>query len=260
MIPQAHIMQWRDVAPWISDLQVEQDLILSRAIVSIFSDVDLAAQLAMRGGTVLNKIHFSGGSRYSEDIDLVQVNADDIGPAITLLRDALRWLGTAKYTSTSQSAKLTYKVDSETNAIPLRLKIEINTREHLNILGSQASQFQVENPWFSGGCDVNTYQLDELLGTKLRALYQRKKGRDLFDLWFAFKNNSCNPKRVVKCFKKYIEHSKTSISKTEFQSNLTEKENDKNFLKDIEPLLREGVNYDPTEAFQIVRSKFIEFL
>ena len=36
--------------------------------------------------------------------------------------------------------------------------------------------------WFTGAAKVLTYDLDELLGTKLRALYQRKKGRDLFDL------------------------------------------------------------------------------
>ncbi len=260
MIPQAHIMQWRNVAPWSSDLQVEQDLILSRAIVSIFSDVDLASQLAMRGGTVLNKIHFSGGSRYSEDIDLVQTNSDNIGPTITKLRKALSWLGKANFSSTVQSAKLVYRVKSEIDEIPLRLKIEINTKEHFNVLGPHSRQFAVENPWFRGTCNVNTYQLDELLGTKLRALFQRKKGRDLFDLWFAVRNNSCNPERVVNCFKTYIERSQTSISKTQFQSNLTEKETDKIFLNDIAPLLREGVEYDPKDGFVIVRSNFIDLL
>ncbi|MBM4319451.1 MAG: nucleotidyl transferase AbiEii/AbiGii toxin family protein, partial [Deltaproteobacteria bacterium] len=46
--------------------------------------------------------------------------------------------------------------------------------------GSIWLPFRVENPWFSGAADVATYALDELLSTKLRALYQRKKGRDLF--------------------------------------------------------------------------------
>ena len=39
----------------------------------------------------------------------------------------------------------------------------------------------MENSWFSGRCELTTYALEELLGTKLRALYQRAKGRDLFD-------------------------------------------------------------------------------
>jgi predicted nucleotidyltransferase component of viral defense system len=41
---------------------------------------------------------------------------------------------------------------------------------------------RVDNPWFTRGADVVTFALEELLGTKLRALYQRKRGRDLFDL------------------------------------------------------------------------------
>ncbi|MGH2469017.1 MAG: nucleotidyl transferase AbiEii/AbiGii toxin family protein [Chloroflexota bacterium] len=40
----------------------------------------------------------------------------------------------------------------------------------------------MKSPWFTGSADVPTFALEELLGTKLRALYQRRKGRDLFDL------------------------------------------------------------------------------
>jgi len=260
VIPQAYIMQWRSVAPWISDLQVEQDLILSRAIVSIFTDNTLAEQLAMRGGTVLNKVHFAGGSRYSEDIDLVQTAAIDIGPTIANLRNALSWLGPARYESTTQSAKLTFRTASEIDATPIRLKIEINTREHFNVLGPQSSPFEVVNPWFSGNCTVNTYQLDELLGTKLRALFQRRKGRDLFDLWFAIQEGSCNPARVVTCFNEYVKRSRVSISRSEFDLNLAAKETDRNFLNDIRPLLRDGIDYNPEEGFRIVRSTLIDLL
>ncbi len=65
------------------------------------------------------------------------------------------------------------------------LKIEINTREHFSVLGFDHQHLEVHNPWWAGQTDVTTFAMDELLGTKLRALYQRKKGRDLFDLWLA---------------------------------------------------------------------------
>ena len=42
----------------------------------------------------------------------------------------------------------------------------------------------VDSEWFSGSGTIITYRLEELMATKLRALYQRRKGRDLFDLWF----------------------------------------------------------------------------
>jgi hypothetical protein len=38
VIPKAHIVAWRQVAPWVSDAQVEQDLIMSRALVAIFEN------------------------------------------------------------------------------------------------------------------------------------------------------------------------------------------------------------------------------
>lgn len=38
MIPQDYITAWNGVVPWASQRQVEQDLIISRAIVAIFSD------------------------------------------------------------------------------------------------------------------------------------------------------------------------------------------------------------------------------
>lgn len=40
----------------------------------------------------------------------------------------------------------------------------------------------MRSPWFHGEALLLTYCAEELLGTKMRALYQRKKGRDLFDL------------------------------------------------------------------------------
>jgi len=49
-------------------------------------------------------------------------------------------------------------------------------------------------------CDISTYELDGLLGTKPRALYQRKKGRDLFDLAVALAQDVVDPDRVVEAF------------------------------------------------------------
>ncbi len=76
-----------------------------------------------------------------------------------------------------------YRFESETLPItPLRLKVEINTREHVAVLGLHHKRHIVAGPWYAGEADVLTFAPEELLGTKLRALYQRAKGRDLFDL------------------------------------------------------------------------------
>ena len=59
--------------PWSEPYQVEQDLLLCLAMRAIFEDRFLSPQVAMRGGTVLHKVHLAPAARYSEDIDLVAV-------------------------------------------------------------------------------------------------------------------------------------------------------------------------------------------
>src|SRR5262245_30058626 len=184
MIPRAHITAWRAEAPWATDAQVEQDLVISRALVEIFSDALLADALAFRGGTALHKLFFRPPARYSEDIDLVQVRAEKIGPVVEALHARLDpWLGKPTWKQSEGRFTLVYRFDSEGLPVTrMRLKVEINTREHFAVHGHIRHALRVENPWFSGESEIVTFELEELLGTKLRALYQRKKGRDLFDL------------------------------------------------------------------------------
>ncbi len=88
--------------------------------------------------------------------------------------------------------------------VHIRLKIEINCCEHFNELGLVKVPFEVNNSWFSGSCEITTYKLDELLGTKLRALYQRRKGRDLFDLYAALTKADVNTDEIMRCYHRYI--------------------------------------------------------
>lgn len=83
MIPKDFITEWRDRAPWISDHQVEQDLVISRALVELYARPTIANALAFRGGAALYKLHFRPAARYSEDIDLVQTEPGGIGPRST---------------------------------------------------------------------------------------------------------------------------------------------------------------------------------
>ncbi|MCL2329251.1 MAG: nucleotidyl transferase AbiEii/AbiGii toxin family protein [Bacteroidetes bacterium] len=106
---------------------------------------------------------------------------------------------------------------------------------------------------------MTTYQLDELVGTKLRALYQRKKGRDLFDLQKALENPNLNPDNVVKCYHKYIEFSDgESPSQAIYLANMDEKMNEDIFLNDTQALLRPSLHFNPQEAYKIVKRELIE--
>ena len=95
MINRTAIQQWSKTAPWIDNAQIEQDLIICRALVAIFSDEFLASQLAFRGGTALHKLYLSPQPRYSEDIDLVQIHPGPIKPIMYRLGEVLDFFPTA---------------------------------------------------------------------------------------------------------------------------------------------------------------------
>lgn len=105
-----------------------------------------------------------------------------------------------------------------------------------------------------------TYSLDELLGTKLRALYQRKKGRDLFDLATALDSASVNPDRIVAAFTEYLKREGHNVTRALFERNMENKLQDPGFEDDIVPLLAPGRHWDMEESAAKVSARLIELL
>lgn len=261
MIPQAYITEWGQHVPWQSLEQVEQDLVICRALVEIFSDQWLAGSLAFRGGTALHKLYLQPQPRYSEDIDLVQVRAEPIKETVQRLQAALDFLGKSTVKPRRDGTQLIFRFDSEfPPSIRLRLKVEANTREHFSILGLEETPFEVKSSWFEGKCNLNTYRLEEMLGTKLRALYQRRKGRDLFDLFISL--TQIPEMDIDALLHSYREYMKFSVGKPptqrEYILNMEAKMQDSEFLGDTTALLRPDVAYDHFAAYELVRTILIE--
>ena len=147
-----------------------------------------------------------------------------------------------------------YRLDTEIQpVVNMRLKIEINTREHLNILGVQEIPYKVNNGWFSGECNVTGFAIEELLGSKLKALYGRKKGRDLFDLYWAFIHRNIDYDKLLYCNKKHYENAEQKQpTNKQFLLNMEEKLSDVEFSNDIFSVLKPGIKYDDKEAWEKV--------
>lgn len=159
MIPEAAVTYWRNVVPWPQDAQVEQDLILSRALIEIFQEPALSQALLLRGGTALHKLFISPPPRYSEDIDLVQTAAGPIGPVLDAIRARLDpLLGKPRRENNPDNVTLRYRMESEIPPVtPLRLKVEINTREHFPVFGKVGRSYSIRSPWFEGWAEIQTY-------------------------------------------------------------------------------------------------------
>lgn len=155
-----------------------------------------------------------------------------------------------------------FRMESEIPPVmPIRLKLEINCFEHFTEMGLVEVPFSVGNKWFSGSCKITTYQFAELLGTKLRALYQRKKGRDLFDLYVALKQTDVNPDDVIRCYHKYMRFTvQQPPTYKQFILNMEEKIQDPDFLGDSQLLLRPEISFNPQEAYLVVKERLIDRL
>jgi len=143
--------------------------------------------------------------------------------------------------------------------VPLRLKIEINCREHFAELGWEKKDFSVQSNWFEGSCSLTTYRLEELLGTKIRALYQRRKGRDLYDLYQAFTKSKLDVDAMLNCYRRYMEFSVGNVpSQKEFVHNMELKLQDQYFIGDITALIRPDEVYDHQKAYELVKTRLFE--
>jgi predicted nucleotidyltransferase component of viral defense system len=264
MIPAMHIAHWRAKAPWGSDAQIEQDLVLTRAVIQFYSDPYLTDAFAFRGGTAMQKLFLDPPTRYSEDIDLVQIRQGPIGAAIDHIRKLFDpWLGEPKRELKENRVTMIYRFQSEIAPVrKMRLKIEINMEEHFTVLPPGRRHIRCDNEWFSGHADALTYEIEELLGTKMRALFQRKKGRDLYDLAMALKHiKKLDCAKTIHCFQKYMEHANTHVTRAQFEANLAGKLKDPAFKNDIQPLLSpDAPTFDIDTEATLVKSELLSLL
>ena len=259
MIPQSYITAWRKQAPWQENYQVEQDLIIQRTLIALFNDDFIRKRLAFRGGTALHKLFLAPAARYSEDIDLVQIKAEPFGAIIDKIREQLSFLKKPRIKQKEHNNTIIYSLQSE-DEVPIKLKIEVNTREHFSVYGLQDIPVKMDSEWHTGEAIITTYGLDELLATKLRALYQRKKGRDLFDLWYALNNAEVNIDKVIEAFRHYMNEEGNGVSQKEFIANMEMKIEDVDFVGDMHGLLRSGIAYNINEAYEFVKKEILEKL
>ncbi|MBN1684340.1 MAG: nucleotidyl transferase AbiEii/AbiGii toxin family protein [Gammaproteobacteria bacterium] len=257
MISKSHIDHWRQYAPWSSSSMVEQDLIISKALVNMYQHQKIQNSLLFRGGTALNKLYIQPSARYSEDIDFVQIIAEPIGETIDAIRSMLdAWLGTPKRKMTARSAKLIYKYRTIDNVIA-KLKVEINTTEHFYVLKPINYSFKVDSRWFNDEAIIRTYHIDELMATKIRALYQRSKGRDLFDIWHAVTHDLFELENSLNILGKYNNYNQENITRAMFEQNFFEKQQDINFRNDTTGLLPVDYNWNYDIACELVWNKVV---
>jgi predicted nucleotidyltransferase component of viral defense system len=276
-ITRQDILAHQAIVPWSAQHQVEQDLLLCRAMVALFDDAFLSAQIAMRGGTLLHKVHLAPPARYSEDIDLVVVGtrpeehirravrrvlADVLGTPKASVWDTIK-LALRNTVKPSRVLRMTYSLPSiiEPGRM-LDIVVEANVTER------KPHRSVVEIPFGfpfrdkSVQTQIKGYDIHEMLGTKMRAMFQRKRGRDLFDLYWALTKSTSpvDPSAIIKSFQHYMKQEGTKAGRAEFVGILEAHLKDGGFCSDMEPLLRHGISYDPQSAGSYIKANLLSLL
>lgn len=191
---------------------------------------------------------------------MVQKKAGPIKDIIEQLRSCMSFLGEPTVKQKANNNTLVYRFNSENvTPVPLRLKIEINCREHFSVLGYTTKDFSVNTSWFKGSCNISTYHLEEMIGTKVRALYQRRKGRDLYDLYKALTMSNLNIEQVITCYHEYMKFVVDNPpTQKQYLQNMELKMKDREFLADTVSLLRVDEKYDSEKAYELIKTNLLE--
>jgi len=263
------------IVPWTDELQVEQDLLLSLSMVAIFEDKFLKEHIAMRGGTALHKIHLAPPARYSEDVDLVAITERDETHIAAGLKRVLRPILGERVRSIpkdialkvrnvfrpSRILRMEYEVPSVmAPARGMKIKIETNVSERTPFLAPVQMAYAVPFQGVEKMAEVISYDLNEMLGTKMRALFQRDAGRDLFDLYRAKDGPGFDADKAIEAFNHYMAGERKFVRRADFLEAFRRHCANPAFRSDMETLLREDLGYNFDAAAKWVEEELLSRL
>jgi predicted nucleotidyltransferase component of viral defense system len=259
----SHVLRiWAD-DHHIPDLALaELDYRLTQTLDAIYGDPFLRERLYLKGGTALNKLFLPAANRLSVDLDF---NA--VGPKAQVLAERTQLANQIITLLAGQDAgyalahdyrryeQSTIRADfAPVSGGPRQhLRLEISFIERVPILGRE--ERLLASPDGAKTTLISTYRVEELTATKLRALYGRRKGRDIYDLAQigAF---DLDERTLRKLTLYYFYHSKMIFHYPAFRANVEEKLRRRGFADDVRGLIRTDQQFDWQQACQAVLDRY----
>lgn len=133
---------------------------------------------------------------------------------------------------------LLFRHDSEFLGAKQTFKIEISSLERFAVLGVVERPLTVPttDPGSYEPAQVRTAELIELIATKIRAFHQRRKGRDLYDLWLA-RSRVSDAAVLRKLVLFYFACRDVPFDRRAFFVTLDDKLSDRRFSADVDAFL-----------------------
>jgi predicted nucleotidyltransferase component of viral defense system len=249
---------WADEQSLPDLLFAELDYRLVKTLEALYSDEFLSERLCLKGGTAINKLYLAKTSRLSVDLDFNHLGSkEEVLKERRFIRELIVELLKKQDNSYDVHYEHPYgltriKVRYKTVGGPVQnFKIEISHVERFPIISPVKKQ--VKTP--DGSADVVTYTLEELTSTKLRALLERFKGRDVYDLYFISQLKP-DPTIIRKMFLYYFYRSCKVYNPEVHYKNLVKRYESGNFTDDVTAFVRPTVAFDLTKAAKNVISQY----
>lgn len=242
----------------ISDLALaEQDLRLCSILEKIYSDSFLSERLLLKGGTAINKLYLKTTPRLSIDLDF-----NHIGSKERVLSETKKIRELIQHSlSADSSYHVTFRHRYEQTTIVARYKPIFGTDQHIKLEISHVERFPIlpleqlefRNPISDSMIWVNTYKLDELVSTKLRAFHERLSGRDLYDLYFISKLNILDQTAVRKMLIYYLFRSRKVFNPKTFFRRVEEASENNGIEDDVSGYVRNDIPFSmPAAASEVL--------
>lgn len=195
---------------------VEKDYALGWALAGIFAHEELADSWVFKGGTCLKKCYFET-YRFSEDLDFTLRDGAHLDEAFLrrVFAETSEWIyeqSGLEFPANSQEfeiftnprgnlscqGKLSYRgpVSPSSGGLP-RIKLDLTADERLVLAPVRAPIFHPYSDEPDGGIEVLAYAYEETFGEKVRALAERTRPRDLYDVINLFRNSEARPAPAV---------------------------------------------------------------
>lgn len=182
---------------------VSKDYALGWLLFGIIKS-SMGGNLIFKGGTALSKVHFPEGWRLSEDLDFTLTG--DIDPKVLekvlkdeipkIVKDAIGMNVKLKDRPHSNEGYLMSRFQYDGPLGKDTVKIEITREEVTGEVHTKKMPKVFDYQEF----DVRIYSLDEILAEKMRAIMQRAKIRDYYDVWRLLRTETFDRKKVMALF------------------------------------------------------------
>ncbi len=195
---------------------VEKDYALGWALAGIFAHEELAGSWVFKGGTCLKKCFFET-YRFSEDLDFTLTNEAHLDEAFLkhVFAEIADWIyeqSGLEFPADLQNfevffnprgnpscqGRLSYRgpVSPRSGGLP-RVKLDLTADERLVLAPIRMPIFHPYSDAPDGGIEVLAYAYEEAFGEKVRALAERTRPRDLYDVINLYRNTEARPSPAV---------------------------------------------------------------